>query len=323
MATTSQENSFILSIICPCFNEEETIPIFFVELERALEEVTEHYEVICVDDGSRDSTLSLLLNAAQRNPRIRVIELSRNFGKEAALTCGLDYARGDAVVPMDADLQDPPSLIKNLVEKWRQGFEVVIAKRVDRSADSLAKKTTASWFYRILNRIADSPIPENVGDFRLMDRRVVEAVRRLPEHRRFMKGLFAWVGFRTVVIPYSRPERAAGSTKFNVWRLWNFALEGITSFSTAPLRVWTYIGLVVAGTAFAYGIFRIFRTLFFGVDVPGYESLLVSILFLGGLQLMGLGVIGEYIGRIYEEAKGRPVYIVRQEYSSPNDEQTK
>jgi len=286
-----------------------------------LEGITRHYEIICIDDGSTDGTLARLLAAAERNPRIRIIELSRNFGKEAALTCGLDHARGDAIIPMDADLQDPPGIIRDLVEKWREGFEVVLARREDRSADSLAKRTSANWFYKLHNRISDSPIPENVGDFRLMDRSVVEAIRRLPEQRRFMKGLFAWVGFRTTTVSYNRPERVASATKFNTWRLWNLALEGITSFSTMPLRIWMYIGLAVAGFAFIYAAFLVVRTLLSGVDVPGYASLLVSVLFLGGLQLMGMGIIGEYIGRIYQEAKGRPVYIVRREHSHSADEE--
>lgn len=313
---------FLLSIVCPCHNEEPTIPLLFGALEPVLESITADYEIICVDDGSSDGTLARLLAAAARNPRIRVIELSRNFGKEAALTCGLDHARGDAVVPIDADLQDPPELIRDMVEKWREGFEVVLAQRVDRSTDSLAKRTSAGWFYKLHNRISDSPIPENVGDFRLMDRRVVEAIRQLPEQRRFMKGLFAWVGFRTTTVPYVRQERVASATKFSTWRLWNLALEGITSFSTMPLRVWMYIGLAVAGSTFLYGSFLILRTLIYGIDVPGYASLLVSILFLGGLQLMGMGIIGEYVGRIYQEAKGRPVYIVRREHCSPPADKT-
>lgn len=313
---------FLLSIVCPCHNEELAIPSFFGALEPVLESLTADYEIICVDDGSSDGTLARLLAAAGRNPRIRVIELSRNFGKEAALTCGLDHARGDAVIPIDADLQDPPELIRDMVKKWCEGFEVVLAQRTDRSTDSLTKRTSANWFYKLHNRISDSPIPENVGDFRLMDRRVVEAVRKLPEHRRFMKGLFAWVGFRTTTVPYIRQERIASATKFNTWRLWNLALEGITSFSTMPLRVWMYIGLAVAGSAFLYGSFLILRTFIFGIDVPGYASLLVSILFLGGLQLTGLGIIGEYVGRIYQESKGRPVYIVRREHGpSPADRQ--
>ncbi len=307
--------AFSLSIVCPCYNEETALPAFFEAIESVLESITEHYEIVCVDDGSSDSTLALLLEAAQRNPRIRVLELSRNFGKESALTCGLDYAGGDAVVPMDVDLQDPPALIRDMVEQWQQGYDVVLARRIDRSTDSFAKRVSANWFYRLHNRISDSKIPDNVGDFRLMDRKVVDAVRGLPEHRRFMKGLFAWVGFRTTTVTYARPERVAGTTKFNAWRLWNFALEGITSFSTWPLRVWAYVGLVVAGTAFVSGFLIVFRTLLLGVDVPGYASLLVSVQFLGGVQLIGLGILGEYMGRIYQETKGRPVYIVRRDHT--------
>jgi glycosyltransferase involved in cell wall biosynthesis len=289
--------------------------LFFAAIEPVLQSITDAYEIICVDDGSKDGTLPLLLEAARRNSRVRVFELSRNFGKEAALTCGLDHARGDAVIPIDADLQDPPELIRSLVDEWKRGYEVVLARRSDRYSDGFAKRTTANWFYRLHTWISDLPMEDNVGDFRLMDRRVVEALRKLPEHQRFMKGLFAWVGFRSSIVEYKRPMRAAGSTKFNTWRLWNFALQGITSFSTVPLRIWTYIGLAIAGTAFAYASYLVLRTLIYGVDVPGYASLLVSVLFLGGLQLIGLGIIGEYIGRIYQEVKGRPVYIVRCEYA--------
>jgi len=255
-----------------------------------------------------------LLDARQQYPGIVVLNLSRNFGKEAALTCGIDYAGGKAVIPIDVDLQDPPELITEMLKLWHQGFDVVLAQRVDRSADHVMKRKTAEWFYLLHNAISDSPIPPNVGDFRLMDRKVVEALKALPERRRFMKGLFAWVGFRQAVIPYSREARQAGMSKFSGWHLWNFALEGITSFSTAPLRIWTYLGLCIALVAFAYGTFIVGRVLLLGRDMPGYASLITVILFLGGVQLIGLGVLGEYLGRIYLETKGRPVYIVRDHY---------
>ena len=246
---------------------------------------------------------------------MRVIDLSRNFGKEAALTAGLDEATGDVVVVMDVDLQDPPDLIPELVAKWLEGFEVVLARRVNRSSDSIMKRLSAKWFYRIHNSMADPQIPHDVGDFRLLDRSVVEALRRLPERRRFMKGLFSWVGFRTTIVDYSRPSRKGGRSKFSGWKLWNLALEGITSFSIAPLRLWTYIGIAVSASAFSYMIFIIIRTVVFGIAVPGYASIFVALLFFGGIQLIGIGVVGEYLGRVYMEVKQRPTYIVRRRYA--------
>lgn len=305
----------LVSIVCPFYNEGAGVDLFAAALNSVfLANDSFDFEVVCVDDGSRDDTLTRLVALSSKDSRWRVIELSRNFGKEAALTAGLDYARGDAVIPMDADLQDPPELVSQLLASWRSGAEVVLARRTDRTSDSLLKRKTAGAFYRIHNSISDLKIPENVGDFRLMDRQVVSALRALPERQRFMKGLFAWVGFKTVTIDYARPERASGDSKFSGWKLWNFALEGITSFSTAPLRIWSYLGLAGALITFAYGAFIILRTLVSGVDVPGYASLLASILFFGSLQLIGLGVLGEYIGRIYLESKQRPPYVIRKTY---------
>lgn len=295
-------------------NEEDSLSAFFTRLLPALDVTGESCEIICVNDGSRDGTLERLREFQKSEARLRIVDLSRNFGKEAALTCGIDHALGDAVIPIDADLQDPPELIAEMVRIWRQGFDVVLAQRVDRSADNMLKRKTAEWFYRLHNAISEPPIPANVGDFRLMDRRVVDALKLLPERRRFMKGLFAWVGFRQATIPYAREARTAGESKFSGWRLWNFALEGITSFSTAPLRVWTYLGLAIAMLAFIFGLFVVGRTLMLGRDLPGYASLITVVLFLGGVQLIGLGVLGEYIGRLYGEAKGRPIYIVRERY---------
>jgi glycosyltransferase involved in cell wall biosynthesis len=295
-------------------NEEDSLSVFFIRLLPALDATGESCEIICVNDGSRDGTLERLREFQKSEARLRIVDLSRNFGKEAALTCGIDHALGDAVIPIDADLQDPPELIAEMVRIWRQGFDVVLAQRVDRSADNMLKRKTAEWFYRLHNAISEPPIPANVGDFRLMDRRVVDALKLLPERRRFMKGLFAWVGFRQATIPYAREARTAGESKFSGWRLWNFALEGITSFSTAPLRVWTYLGLAIALLAFIFGLFVVGRTLMLGRDLPGYASLITVVLFLGGVQLIGLGVLGEYIGRLYGEAKGRPIYIVRERY---------
>lgn len=305
----------MISIVCPVCDEQEAIEPLLARLIPALEICGTGYEVIFVDDGSQDRTLSELIEVRKRCPDIRVIQLSRNFGKEAALTAGIDHARGDAVIPIDADLQDPPELIPAMVAKWREGYQVVLAKRVLRGSDTWLKRNTARWFYRLHNRISVVPLPENVGDFRLMDKSVVSAVRRFPERHRFMKGLFAWVGFRATTVEYERPPRHAGQSKFRGWHLWNFALEGITSFSTVPLRIWSYVGAGVAGLSFIYALALITRTLVLGIDVPGYASIMTAVLFLGGLQLLGLGIIGEYLGRLHDEAKQRPIYIVNQEIS--------
>jgi len=310
----------LISLVVPFYNEEEVIDRFFIEVRAVLTSIpNSDFEIVCVNDGSRDQTLNKLLGYSSADARIKVIDLSRNFGKEAALTAGLDHAAGDAVIPFDADLQDPPEAIIQLVEKWREGFDVVIATRVERASDTYAKRSTAALFYRIHNAISDIRIPENAGDFRLMSRATVDALKQLPENRRFMKGLFAWVGGRTAEIEYARLPRIAGTSKFSGWKLWNFALEGITSFSTLPLRVWTYIGGATALFAFFYGSYLVVRTIVRGVDVPGYASIITAVLFLGGMQLIGIGVIGEYVGRIYVEAKRRPVYIVRKIYKHKVD----
>ena len=277
-------------------------------------QINEPYEIVFINDGSRDNTLNVLLNAKQNFKNIRIINFSRNFGKEAALTAGLDKARGEAAIPIDVDLQDPPELIKELVARWREGYDVVLAKRADRTSDSFAKRVSADLFYKLNGKISNVDIPNNVGDFRLMSKRVVEALKQLPENQRFMKGLFAWVGFKTFVIEYVREKREAGQSSFNGWKLWNFALDGITSFSTLPLRIWLYIGALVSFLSFLYGSFIILKTLIFGVDLPGYASLAVIMLFLGGIQLIGIGILGEYIGRIYSESKRRPSYIIEGEY---------
>jgi len=304
----------LLSVVCPMHDEAAALAPFFERLLPVLQGSGCRFEILCINDGSRDDTLALLRARVPQLPGLRVIDLARNFGKEAALTAGLDAALGDVVVPIDADLQDPPELIPEMLRLWRAGFEVVLPQRNDRSSDGLLKRKSAEWFYRLHNQISDAPLPVNVGDFRLMDRQVVDAVKALPERRRFMKGLFAWVGFRQALIPYTREPRAAGRSKFSGWRLWNLALEGITSFSTAPLRIWTYLGLVVALGAFAYALFIVGHTLLLGRDLPGYASLITVVLFLGGVQLIGLGVLGEYLGRLYGEAKGRPVYVAREQF---------
>ncbi len=296
----------------PLYNEEESIRAFASAVLPVLESIPETaWEIICVDDGSRDNTLAGLLALAEAEPRVRVIELSRNFGKEAALTAGLEAARGEAVIPIDADLQDPPELIARMIASWREGAEVVLARRSDRSTDSAMKRGTASLFYRLNRHISNIELPENVGDFRLMDRAVVEALKQLPERQRFMKGLFAWLGFKTVVLDYTRTPRAAGKSKFSGFRLWNFALEGFTSFSTTPLKIWTYLGGAGALVALIYAVFIVVRTIVFGNSVPGYASIFVAVTFFGSVQLISIGVLGEYIGRIYVETKQRPIYLVR------------
>lgn len=311
------EKRIMISIVVPFYNEGEGIPGFYHALCPVFERAPDvSFEVICVDDGSQETTLKQLVALVESDRRFRVLELSRNFGKEAALTAGIDAARGDAVIPIDADLQDPPELIPELIKAWQGGAEVVLARRVNRETDSFFKRKTAELFYRIHRRISNLKIPENVGDFRLMDRVVVEALKQLPERQRFMKGLFAWVGFKTVVVDYTRTPRSSGETKFSGWKLWNFAIEGVTSFSAVPLKLWTYIGSIGALLSLCYAAFIILRTLIHGIDIPGYASLLVAILFLGSLQLISIGMLGEYIGRMYMETKQRPIYIVRKRYEA-------
>lgn len=300
-----------VSVVVPMYNEEEVLGIFFQRIEPILRDHTRSYEIVCVDDGSKDNTLALLHAAAQRDPRIKLISLSRNFGKEIALTAGLDHASGQAVIPIDVDLQDPPEVIPEMLDLWRDGNDMVIGVRQDRSSDTRLKRLTASLFYRIIGRMSDTPIPAGAGDFRLMDRKVMDALKLCKERTRFMKGLFGWLGFKQATVGYTRQPREAGTSKWRYWKLWNFALEGIVSFSTLPLRIWSYFGLMASLAALFYMLYIIVRTLMFGADVPGYASLFVAILFFSGLNMIGLGIIGEYIGRIYLEAKQRPLYLVR------------
>ncbi|HYP64166.1 MAG TPA: glycosyltransferase family 2 protein [Acidocella sp.] len=305
----------LLTLAVPFYNEADAIQLFAGKILPVLDTIPEaRWEIVCVDDGSTDSTLLKLVALAQADKRFRVLEFSRNFGKEAALTAAIDAARGDAVIPIDADLQDPPELIAQMVQAWREGAEVVVARRIDRSSDGVMKRKTAAWFYKLHNRLSKTKIPENVGDFRLMDRTVVEALKQLPERQRFMKGLFAWVGFRTVTVDYVRAPRTAGMSKFSGLTLWNFALEGFTSFSTAPLKIWTYLGAACALGTFLYGLYIVLVTMLFGNKVPGYASLFVAITFFGSVQLISIGVLGEYIGRIYVETKHRPPYLIRKTY---------
>ncbi len=299
-----------LSILVPMYNEAEVIPVFFETINKVLTATDMDYEIICVNDGSRDNTLELLTARAARDPRIKVVSFSRNFGKEAAMTAAIDFASGDAAIPIDADLQDPPELIHDMLRKWKEGYDVVHARRSSRDTDSLVKRKTASWFYNLFNRLSEVDIPENVGDYRLMSRRVIDVLKSLPEKDRFMKGLYSWPGFKSTMVEFERQLRAGGSTKFNYWKLWNFALSGITSFSTIPIRIGIYLGLFIAGCAFFYGCYIIFWTLVYGIKEPGYPSLMVVVLFLGGVQLFCFGLMGEYIGRIYKEVKNRPLYVV-------------
>jgi glycosyltransferase involved in cell wall biosynthesis len=301
----------LLSIVVPMHNEAEVLGVFFERIEAVLSTLGLGYEIICVDDGSRDATLAGLVERARKDAAVKVIALARNFGKEAALTAGIEAAKGDVVVPIDADLQDPPELIADFLAKWEEGYDVVYGSRADRSSDTAMKRTSAGLFYRIFNSVSDLDIPESAGDFRLMDRDVVEALKLLPERNRFMKGLFAWVGFRQIGVPYVRPERAAGTTSWGYLRLVRFAIDGITSFSTAPLRVWSVLGLIAAFFA-VIGVFIIIgQVLIFGRQAPGYASLMVVILVSFAVQMIAFGVLGEYVGRLYQEVKGRPIYVVR------------
>ncbi|MCW8276948.1 glycosyltransferase family 2 protein [Pseudomonas sp. PCH199] len=300
-----------ISLIVPVFNEEQAIELFYQAVRHELQIGDIDVEIVFINDGSADRTAEQITTLAQADDLVMLINFSRNFGKEPALFAGLEYATGDAVIPMDVDLQDPISVIPLLIEQWRKGADVVLAKRRDRNCDSYFKRHSASLFYHLLNRISYTRIEENVGDFRLMDRKVVDVIRALPEHQLFMKGVLSWAGFNTVVVEYERARRVAGSSKFNNWKLWNLALEGVTSFSTVPLRLWTYVGGCVSIFAVLYAVYMVLDKIFNGNSVPGYPSLMTAILFLGGVQLIGIGILGEYIGRIYIEAKHRPRYVVK------------
>ena len=302
----------VLSIVCPMYNEETALPHFIARVGAVLDPLLADYEIVCVNDGSRDGTLAALRAWAARDARVKIVDLSRNFGKEAALSAGLDFANGQAVVPIDVDLQDPPELIAEMLELWRAGNDVVLAARHDRSSDPRLKRATAGWFYKLMARISDIDIPENVGDFRLMDRQVVEALKRLPERARFMKGIFAWLGFRTATISFARPTRSAGEAKQRYRSLARLAIDGIVSFTTFPLRIWTLLGVALSTVSAVFMLVIIVRTLVFGSDAPGYASIMTVLLFFNGMIMINLGVLGEYIARIFVEVKGRPVYLVRE-----------
>jgi len=300
-----------ISLIVPVFNEEKAIRPFYDAVRRALAKEADQVELIFINDGSQDGTERKIRQLIAGDPDVALIDLSRNFGKEAALFAGLDQASGDAVIPIDVDLQDPIEVIPQLIKQWRAGFDVVLAKRRDRSCDSYLKQSTAAIFYFLLNRISQIRIEENVGDFRLLDRKVVDVIKSMPEQQLFMKGMLSWPGFRTTVVEYERSSRTQGKSRFNGWKLWNLALDGITSFSTVPLRIWTYVGGTIALLALASAAWQVIDKWLFGNPVPGYPSLMTAILFLGGVQLIGIGVLGEYIGRIYMESKHRPRYVVK------------
>lgn len=307
-----------LSLVVPVLNEAGAIHGFVDRVTPILRTACAGdlgcagYEIIFVDDGSSDATVAEIIRCRERDPAVKLVILSRNFGKDIALSAGIEAAGGAAVIPIDVDLQDPPEAILELVRKWQEGFDIVYAVRTDRTSDSFTKRKTADWFYRVFNRVAETPIPEHAGDFRVLDRRVVDALIALPERNRFMKGLYSWVGFRSAAVSVVRAARQEGESKWQYWRLWNFALSGIVSFSSAPLRVWSYIGASFAAIGLLYAAYLVLRVFVQGVVVPGYASLMVAVLFMGGLNLMTLGILGEYIGRIYTETKQRPLYLVRE-----------
>ncbi|MBN8871581.1 MAG: glycosyltransferase family 2 protein [Rhodospirillales bacterium] len=308
-----------LSIVVPAYNEAEVLPLLHRRLCSVMDGVGESWELVLVNDGSRDGTLAAMQALRRLDPRVGVVNLSRNFGKEIALTAGLDHARGEAVIVIDADLQDPPELIPALVAGWREGFDTVYAQRRQREGETWLKKATAAGFYRLMQRLSGVQLPPDTGDFRLMSRRVVDALSQLREHHRFMKGLFAWVGFPSKAVLYDRAPREAGTTKWNYWKLWNFALEGITSFTVMPLKLATYLGLAIGLFAGVYLVVVVAKTLLVGSSVAGYPSLMAVVLFMGGAQLVTLGVMGEYLGRVFNESKQRPLYFVER-FEPPEEE---
>ena len=311
------ENACTLSVVVPAYNEAEVLEAFHRRLLAALADAGVTFEVIYADDGSTDATPRILTQLRAIDSRVGILRLSRNFGKEHAMSAGLQYARGAATVVIDADLQDPPELIPAMLAAWRDGADVVDMRRRSRSGESWLKRATAYLFYRVINRLSEVPIPHDTGDFRLLSRRAVDALNDMPERNRFMKGLFAWIGFEHTSLLYDREPRAAGTSKWRYWKLWNFALEGITSFSVSPLKVASYVGILTALLAFAYAAYFLIKTLASGDPVPGFPTLIVVISFLGGLQLMAIGILGEYVGRLFLETKRRPLYLV-DEFRAPN-----
>lgn len=310
------KDNYKVALIVPVYNEEATISFFVETVEQKLESVLDHLEIVFVDDGSKDRSVEIIKQLMPAHPQVSLIQLSRNFGKEAAMTAALDLCDADAVVPIDVDLQDPPELILDFIKIWREeGIDTVYGIRVDRSSDSETKRVTSGGFYYVFNKISSKvKIPVNVGDFRLIDRKVIQTVKELNENNRFMKGLYAWPGFSSKGVPYVRPERSAGETKWNYWKLWNFALDGIVGFSSLPLRVWSYMGVGIGLLSLIYMIYIFIDTLIFGIEVPGYASTMCVVLFLGSVQLISIGVVGEYLGRVSEEVKKRPVYVASRVY---------
>lgn len=313
---------FDLVVIVPAYNEGSGLREFHGRLSAVLDAMDLRTGVLYVDDGSQDDTWAVISTLREHDSRVAGLRLSRNFGKEHALTAGIDNTDADAVIVIDADLQDPPELIPQFVQWWREGYDIVYGTRASRAGETRLKKWTASAFYRVMQRVSTTPLPRDTGDFRLLNRRVVDAIKRLRERQRFMKGLFAWVGYRQKSVIYDRDARHAGKSKFDYWRLWNFALEGITSFSTAPLRIATYVGLLTSLLAFCFGLYVLGKALIYGDPVRGYPTLMLVILFLGGVQLMALGLIGEYLGRLYMEAKQRPLYLVEEHRAARAEDTT-
>ena len=314
-----QKNKQLLSIIIPFYNEQEVIEECQSRLSNAVKGIDMNVEMIYINDGSKDNTLPILAELMETDARIKIIDLSRNFGKEIAMTAGIDAAQGDAVIVIDADLQDPPELMVDMVTAWREGYDVVYAKRVERKGESFMKKLTARLFYKLINKISDTEIPENVGDFRLMSRQAVDALNQVRERKRFMKGLFAWIGFPQTAIEYSRDPRFAGETNWNYKKLFKFAIEGISSFTQEPLRLATYAGFMTAFGAFVLGLYFIIKTLLFGEAIQGFPTLITVILFFSGVQLLSIGILGEYIGHMFIESKQRPLYFIKKTYSKSDD----
>ena len=311
-----------ISIIVSVYNEEDSVEVFFKTIRQTMEQKKDcHYEIICIDDGSIDGTFQLLQKYAQDDFRIKVLKFSRNFGKEYGLMAGLKYCSGRAAIPIDVDLQDPPELILQFIEKWEEGYDMVYGIRNDRASDTWLKRWTAKLFYKTYNLMTRSPIPYNAGDYRLIDRKIIDTILELPERNIFMKGIFGWTGFKSCGIKYVRQKRVAGVSKWNYWKLWNFALDGITASTTLPLRIWTYLGSMLSFLGLLYALYIIIRTITYGADVPGYASLLVFILLVGGVQMIILGILGEYIGRIFIEVKRRPLYIVEKKVNFSNDKE--
>ena len=304
-----------ISLIIPVYNEEKSIKPFLSRVLPIVKESVRDYEIVFIDDGSMDNTLSNIIIEQQNNPQIRVINFSRNFGKEAALTAGLDYADGDAVIPMDVDLQDPPELLIEMLKKWQDGFDIVFARRIKRDKDAFWKRNTAVLFYWLWNKIADTTIPENVGDYRLLDKKVVLVLRQIREKNRFMKGIFIWVGFKSTVIEFARPERLTNSTSsLSFVKLYKLALNGILSFTSAPLKIWMYIGFLIAFISFFVIAYLILHTVLYGANFPSYASIMVTVLFMGGINLLSIGIIGQYLARVYDEVKNRPIYLIDKIY---------